>query len=226
VGVGRPFRYIGLGLAAFLALPYALTVIFALVPPPISTMMLWKWIAGSEINYTWQPIDKIAPSLRQAIFTSEDQRLCEHNGIDWPVLFQQVERAIGDDELPVRGASTITMQTAKNLFLWPSKSILRKLLEIPLALWIDLIWPKSRILEVYINVAEFGPGVYGAEAAARRFFKKSAATLTFSQAALLAAALPNPAVRPVANPGPRLQAIADNIMRRMPGSIPYMSCLR
>jgi len=189
-------------------------------------MMLWKWIAGNEINYTWQPIEKIAPSLRQAIFTSEDQRLCEHNGIDWPVLFQQVERAVGDDELPVRGASTITMQTAKNLFLWPSKSILRKLLEIPLALWIDLIWPKSRILEVYINVAEFGPGVYGAEAAARRFFKKSAATLTFSQAALLAAALPNPAVRPVANPDPRLRTIAGNIMRRMPGSIPYMSCLR
>jgi monofunctional biosynthetic peptidoglycan transglycosylase len=221
----RLLRRAGLALLALLAVPYVLTIMFPLGPPPASSMMLWKWVAGNGISYRWTPIEEIAPSLRQAVFTAEDQRLCIHNGVDWPALRAQVERALGDDEVAVRGASTITMQTAKNLFLWPSRSIVRKALELPLALWIDLIWPKSRILEVYLNIAEFGPGIYGAEAAARHFFNRSAARLSLNQAVLLAAALPNPIVRSVGNPNAGLRRLADSIRVRVAGSVPYMSCL-
>ena len=136
------------------------------------------------------PLEEIAPALRQSVVASEDNLFCEHNGFDWHALGE----VIGDlraGERP-RGASTITMQTAKNLFLWPNRNFLRKGLEAWLTPQIELLWSKQRILEVYLNIVEFGPGIYGAEAAARRHFGKSAAQLSRTEAARLAAVLPNP----------------------------------
>src|SRR6185436_4995918 len=121
--------------------------------------------------------------LQRAVIASEDGRFCQHHGVDWDEIEEAIERA--RDGIP-RGGSTISMQVVKNLFLWPSKSYVRKALEFPLTFAIEMAWSKPRILEIYLNIAEWGPGVFGAEAAARYHFGKSAATLTPSQAALLA----------------------------------------
>ena len=149
------------------------------------------------------PLDRISPYLQRAVITSEDGRFCQHRGVDWGEIEEAIERA--RDGIP-RGGSTISMQVVKNLFLWPSKSYVRKALEIPLTFAIELAWPKPRILEIYLNIAEWGPGVFGAEAAARYHFGKSAAALTPSQAALLAVSLPNPMERRAGAPGPGIAA--------------------
>ena len=137
-----------------------------------------------------------------------------------------VEDVFDDDEGPIRGASTISMQTAKNLFLWDGRSVLRKGLELPVALWMDLLWTKRRMIEVYLNIVEWGPGVYGAEAAAQKHFGKSAKQLNRREAALLAAVLPNPIKRRAGKPSRRVRSIADRIQLRMRAMGPYLTCLR
>lgn len=192
--------------------------------PPVSTLMLGRWLTLQGVERDHVGLDEISPHLALAVLTSEDGRFCEHGGVDWEVLRAVVEEA--DEDGPARGASTIPMQTAKNLFLWPGRSYLRKGLELPVALYLDLVWSKRRMMEVYLNVAEWGEGVFGAEAAARRYFRKPAKALTRREAALLASALPNPLARNPGRPSARHQALAARLMARMEATAPYAACLK
>ncbi len=143
-----------------------------------------------ELEYTWVDRDEIAWNAARAVIASEDQRFVEHRGIDFVSLDRALEDYRGGDDL--RGASTITQQVAKNVFLWQGRSFVRKALEAYFAVLIEMCWTKERILEVYLNVAELGPGVFGVEAASREYFGSNAAALNVADAALLAAVLPNP----------------------------------
>ncbi len=216
----------GLYVAAFLAAwPVVLTVIYTVVPPPVSNVMLLRLFTGNGLSKDWVSLDEMSPWLAKAVITSEDARFCEHYGVDWVEFQGVVEDVFDDDEGPIRGASTIPMQTAKNLFLWDGRFVVRKGLELPLALWMDLVWSKRRMIEIYLNIVEWAPGVYGAEAAAQHHFKKSAAKLSRREAALLAAVLPNPIKRKAGKPSKRVQAIANRILIRLNGMGPYLTCL-
>src|SRR5690349_3183689 len=142
------------------ALPLVLLPLYMFVNPPVTTVMLLKAIGGNGIDKTWTDIDQISPNLVRAVMTSEDQRFCVHHGIDWV----EVENALDDEDGRFRGASTITMQTMKNLFLWTGRSWIRKALEAPLALYGELFLSKRRIMEIYLNNVEWDEGVYGATA--------------------------------------------------------------
>lgn len=201
------------GLVALLA-PLALVVAFRFLPVPVTPLMLIRAAEGHGIDRTWVPYADIAPALAQAVIAAEDNLFCEQTfGFDTRALRAQMRRW-RDGERP-RGASTITMQTAKNLFLWPGRDMLRKALEAWLTPQIALAWPKARVLEVYLNIVEFGPGVYGAEAAAQAYFRKPASRLTRAEAARLAAVLPAPLHRTVAPPDAETQWRAAMIERRM-----------
>jgi monofunctional biosynthetic peptidoglycan transglycosylase len=208
-----------------IGLPYLLAVVYTVVNPPVSALMLWRLASGHGIDQRWVPLDSISPNLVQAVVTSEDARFCQHGGIEFDVLGELAGQAADGSE-PARGGSTITMQTAKNLFLWPSRSYVRKALELPLAFWIDLVWSKQRIVEVYLNIVEWGPGIYGAEAAARHHFGKPAAALSRREAALLAVALPDPLDRNASKPSRLLQRMAANLRLRVPATLSYLGCLR
>jgi monofunctional glycosyltransferase len=191
--------------------------------PPVSTLMLARWIDGEKAECHYVPLGRISEHLRTAVIASEDARFCRHRGVDWAALRQVISQkgAAG----PTRGASTIPMQTAKNLFLWPSRSYVRKAIEIPLALLIDLEWPKKRTLEVYLNLAQWGAGVFGAEAAAQHYFHKSADKLDEKEAALLATALPSPQHRNAARPSPRHAGLAVRLMARIRMAGPVTDCV-
>ncbi|NNM71000.1 monofunctional biosynthetic peptidoglycan transglycosylase [Enterovirga aerilata] len=191
-----------------------------IVVPPVSTLMLARWLSGESVARSYVSLAQISPQLPAAVIASEDARFCQHGGVDWSALHE----VITDEEGPSRGASTIPMQVAKNLFLWPSRSYVRKALEIPLAIVLDLLWSKRRMIEVYLNVAEWGEGTFGAEAAARRHFGKGARELSRREAALLAAALPNPLLRNPGRPSGRLRGLAGRIQVRMEGT--PTDCLR
>jgi monofunctional glycosyltransferase len=209
--------------AAVLLLPYALTPLY-LVVNPVSTPMIWRWLSGARVERSYVPFSAIAPVLPVTVIVAEDARFCSHSGIDWT----QVREAIGgaDDLSEARGGSTITQQVAKNLFLWQGRSFVRKALEFPLAYWIDLIVPKRRIMEIYLNIAEWGPnGAFGAEAGARYAFGKPAANLTPREAALMTAVLPNPARRSARHPGPGVRRLAGLYEARTRGSRALAQCL-
>jgi monofunctional biosynthetic peptidoglycan transglycosylase len=208
--------------AVALALVPAILVPVYRFVPPVSTLMAWEWVSRmGRIERTWVSFDAISPSLVATVMMSEDARLCSHNGVDWHEMNRVIVRS---DERP-RGASTIAMQSVKNLFLWPSRSYLRKLVEIPMALYADLVWGKRREIEIYLNIVEWGPGIFGAEAAARHYFHRSAAQLTLNQAALLAVTLPNPAVRDPSDPGPGLKELAQTVASRARLAGGYIDCL-
>lgn len=204
------------------------------IDPPFSMFMLARQLDAVaqgdfafRIAHDWRDLTKISPSLPLAVVASEDQNFANHHGFD----FEAIEKAQAHNERmteraekrgkPVqrlRGASTISQQTAKNLFLWSGGGwtrILRKGIEVWYTALIELLWPKQRILEVYLNIAEFGDGVYGAQAAARGFFRKDAASLTAAEAARLAAVLPSPKRYHAARPGPYVQRRANAIQRQM-----------
>ncbi len=209
-------------------LAYLLVLLLAVLAydtalPPVSTLMVAHWVRGEKMERRFVPLSRIAPSLVRASIAAEDGKFCRHHGIDWKAMQSAVERAARDAD-GANGASTITMQTAKNLFLWNGRSYVRKALEAPLAMGIDAIWPKRRIMETYLNIAEFGPGIFGAEAAARHYFGVSAAGLSASQSALLAAALPSPKKRNPARPDSYMQGYASSIGARMGHA--DTSCLR
>jgi len=220
----RPLRAAGFAVLVLLALPYAITPFYA-VGEPVSTVMLWRRMAGERVERQYVPLSRISPALSLAVIIAEDGRFCSHYGVD----FREIRDAIADaDDLDdLRVGSTITQQVAKNLFLWPGRSYVRKALEFPLALWIDLILPKRRILEIYLNIAEWGPnGEFGVEAGSRRAFGKSARDLTHYQAALLAAVLPSPAKRDAHAPGPGLRRLAGLYVARSGRSPEAANCLR
>jgi monofunctional biosynthetic peptidoglycan transglycosylase len=220
---GRIVRGIALAVLAFLLLPYLLAPLYRFVDPG-STLIAWRKLRGAPVEQTWVPLDRMAPVLMRSVVASEDARFCTHRGIDW----QEVQAAIDDAEdlSDVRGGSTITQQLAKNLFLWPGRSFVRKALEAPLALWMDLVLPKRRILEIYLNVAQFGPNQFGAEAGAQRAFGKPARNLSAGEAALLAAVLPNPVRRNAQKPGPGVRRIASRVQARAASSGPIDACVR
>lgn len=217
--VGRIVRAL-VRLALALAIVFtALLLLYRFVPPP-STLMLGRWLTFRTVERDWVPLSQISPYLIRAVIASEDQRFCSHAGVDWGEL----NAVLQDEDGPSRGASTLTMQTAKNLFLWPGRSYLRKGLELPMALAIDLAWPKRRVIEVYLNIAEWGDGIFGAEAAAQHHFGKPASRLTPAEAARLAGALPNPILRNPARPSRGLQSAAGRVQRRMNQLGPLGDC--
>lgn len=175
-------------------------LLFRFVNPPTSAFMLAYLVTDTnpELQQKWVTLSDISPWMPLAVVASEDQRFPEHHGVD----FAAIRKAVSEHKKGqgLRGASTITQQTAKNLFLWNGRSFVRKALEAGLAIAIDALWPKRRILEVYLNIAEFGRGVYGVEAASRRYFGIPASQLSQTQAARLAAVLPNPKVLSAAQP--------------------------
>jgi monofunctional biosynthetic peptidoglycan transglycosylase len=218
-------RWLAGAVLAIAAWPFVMTIVYAVVPPPASNLMLLRTIAGNRLDYRWVPLNQISPHLARAVITSEDARFCEHHGVDWIEFQNVVDDVFDDDEGPIRGASTITMQLAKNMFLWDGRSPIRKGLELPIAYWMDLVLSKRRLIELYLNEVEWAPGVYGAEAAAQHHFKKPAAKLTRREAALLAAVLPNPIKRKAGKPSRRVNSIANRIQVRMAGMGSYLACL-
>ena len=217
------FRWLLRVLLVLLALFAALVALWAYAPP-VSTLMLARWVMWRPVERVWTPLVGMGQALPLAVIAAEDGRFCRHGGVDWGAL-REVVAASGEDG-PARGASTIPMQAAKNLFLWPSRSALRKGLEIPAALVIDRLWGKRRVMEVYLNIAEWGDGLFGAEAAAQHHFHKPASKLTVREAALLAAALPNPMRRDSAHPGARQKRLAAIIQRRMALTPGLAECLK
>jgi monofunctional glycosyltransferase len=207
---------------AIVLLPFLLVPLYRFVNP-VSTLMLWRWARGARVERIFVPIERMAPVLPITVIASEDGRFCSHHGIDWRELRERLEDA--DDISEARGVSTITQQTAKNLFLWSRRSVVRKALEFPLALWIDLVLPKRRVLEIYLNIAEWGPnGQFGAEAASRYAFNKSVRALTAHEAALLAAVLPNPRRRSAKNPGPAVRRLAATYAARGAAQAALAAC--
>ena len=185
-------------------------VIFRFVNPPITAVMLADKLTGTTLHRKWVPLDDMSPQLPLAVISSEDGRFCRHWGVDWGAMREAIKAGA------VRGASTIPMQVAKNLYLWNGRSYVAKALELPLAYIMSLIWPKDRMIEVYLNVAEFGRGIYGAEDASRYYFGKSAADLTRHEAVLLAVTLPAPHIRNPRKPSFRMLRIARAVELRMP----------
>ena len=172
---------------AILAL-FVVSLIWGRFFPLPSTLIIGHIMTGNIPSWRWVSFDTLSPSLIKAVIASEDQRFCTHWGVD----FVELNAVLSDRSGPSRGASTLSMQVAKNIYLWPGRSYLRKALELPLALLLDLLWGKKRMMEIYLNIAEWGRGIFGAEAAAQFYFKKHASELTSDEAARLAASLPNP----------------------------------
>jgi monofunctional glycosyltransferase len=223
--VPRPLRVVLFALLVVLVAPYVIAPFYAF-GQPVSTVMLWRRMNDERVVRSWVTLSYVDPDLVRSVVVAEDGRFCEHYGID----FTQIQDAIQDaDSLEdVRGGSTITQQVAKNLFLWQGRSWLRKALEAPLALWIDLVLSKRRILELYLNVAEWGPnGEFGVEAGAERAFHRNAHRLGRTQAALLAAVLPNPHDRDAGRPGPGLRRLARlYVVRTAHSGRAATACLR
>jgi monofunctional biosynthetic peptidoglycan transglycosylase len=195
------------------ALPYLLAPLYR-VGHPVSALMAWRYLTGAPMSRQWIDLAAMSPPLPRSVVAAEDAKFCRHHGIDFGALREVIDDA-GEGEA-VRGGSTITQQVAKNLFLWPGRSIVRKALEFPLSLWIDLVLPKARILEIYLNVAELGPnGQFGAQTGAIYAFGHGASALSPREAALLAAILPNPHQRSARNPGPGLRRLAGTYMARV-----------
>ncbi|GAC1334035.1 MAG: hypothetical protein NVSMB26_16090 [Beijerinckiaceae bacterium] len=219
-------RLVRLLVFACLALAVLAVGLIALwrIVPPISTLMAARSLTFRRVERIYVPLARISPRLIAAVVTSEDALFCRHRGVDWGALNEVINDA--DEDGPSRGASTITMQTAKNLFLWPQRSVIRKGLEIPLALALDFVWPKRRTLEVYLNIAEWGDGLFGAEAASRRYFHKSAAELSQREASLLATALPNPILRDPSRPRRRQATLAAINASRVAEAGAYLDCVR
>jgi monofunctional biosynthetic peptidoglycan transglycosylase len=209
---------------ALILLPYVLLPLYRFVNP-VSTLMVWRWVTGQRVERAFVPLPQIAPALPLAVIVAEDGRYCSHRGVDFQELRGIFEDAEKFDEL--RGGSTITQQTVKNLFLWQGRSVVRKILELPLALWADLVLPKRRVMEIYLNIAEWGPnGQFGAEAGSRFAFGKSARQLGSGEAALLATVLPNPRVRSARQPRGDVRRLAGIYGARAASSSWAGDCVR
>ena len=195
------------------ALVLTSVAVHRLVPPPLTFLMVSRAMEGEGLSYRWKSLDDISPRLVEAVIASEDARFCAHHGFD----MEAIEKALKANERGgrIRGGSTISQQTAKNVFLWPGRDWIRKGLEAGYTVLIETLWGKRRIVEVYLNVAEWAPGVYGAEAAARHWFDKSAADLSAREAARLAAILPSPRRYNASSPGPYVRRRASRVQAAM-----------
>ncbi len=191
----RPLRTTFRAVIGFCICAALLTSAYRFVNPPITVLMIGQWIEQGRLERNWRSLDDISPHMPLAVIAAEDARFCSHFGFD----FIEIRKALAETDRR-RGASTITQQVAKNVFLWPDASWLRKGLEAGFTVLAEALWPKARTIEIYLNVAEFGPGIFGVEAAAQHAFGKSAADLTAAEAARLAAILPNPRERSAARP--------------------------
>jgi monofunctional glycosyltransferase len=208
-----------------LLIPYAVAPFYRVVDP-VPLPMLWRRMTGARVERIAVPLDRIAPALPLTVIVAEDGTFCRNRGIDLGAIREALQQS--DDDIGAsRGASTITQQVAKNLFLWSGRSIVRKALEIPLALWLNVVLPKRRVIEIYLNIAEWGPnGEFGAEAAARYAFGVSARNLDARQAAELAAILPNPVRRSARRPSALVRQLAALYMRRAAAHPAFDACLR
>ena len=179
--------------------PVLTVILYRFVPPPATPLMVIRLAEGKGWNHHWRPIGKVSPALPRALIAAEDARFCDHHGFD----FEALQKAYANNEKggKIRGGSTISQQTAKNVFLWPGRSYVRKGLEAYFTVLIETLWGKKRIMEVYLNSIEYGPGIYGAEAASRTYFKVGADQLTAQQSSRLAAILPSPLRWKAVNPG-------------------------
>jgi monofunctional glycosyltransferase len=221
---GRVLRVLMFGLLGVGLFVSALIFGYRWIAPPTTTLMLAQQFTGMPISRAWRPLDRMSPHLARAVIMSEDAGFCGHRGVDFSELERVYERGLEGGSRG--GGSTIAMQVTKNLFLWPSKSYVRKAIEIPLTLIADRWWGKRRTLEIYLNVAEWGPGVFGAEAAARAYFDKPASELSELEAALLAVALPNPLARNASDPSAQQRRMAAVVQTRMRSSARNVRCLK
>jgi monofunctional biosynthetic peptidoglycan transglycosylase len=220
----RLSKWAGIVLLIALLMPYLLAPLYRFINP-VSTLMLWRWATFSRVERVWVPLEAMAPVLPRTVMLSEDGRFCSHHGVDFSELRNVIDDV--DDFSELRGGSTIAQQSAKNLFLWPGRSIVRKVLEFPLALWLDLVLGKRRLMEIYLNIAEWGPnGEFGAEAAARHAFRKSARDVAAREAALLAAILPNPIRRSAAKPSSGVRRLAGIYEARARRDSGLTDCVR
>jgi monofunctional biosynthetic peptidoglycan transglycosylase len=203
-----------------LALPYLVAPLYR-AGHPASTLMAWRWLKGAPVSRQWIDLHAMSPYLPRSVVAAEDAKFCLHHGIDWDALNDAIEDA--EEGEVAGGGSTITQQVAKNLFLWQGRSFVRKALEFPLALWIDFVLPKQRILEIYLNIAELGPsGQFGVNAGAEYAFGRPASNLTPHEAALLASILPNPIKRSARNPGPGVRRLAGTyVVRAQSQELPH-----
>jgi monofunctional biosynthetic peptidoglycan transglycosylase len=220
---GKLARVVVVATIALLCVFVGLVILYAFAPP-VSTLMLGRKIEGKNYQRAYVRLNEISPALVASVVASEDARFCRNGGVDWGALREVLDKAKEDG--PKRGASTITMQTAKNLFLWPGRSPIRKGIEIPMALVLGAVWSKTRTIEVYLNIAEWGDGLFGVEAAAQRYFHKKASQLDAREAALLATSLPNPIKRDAAHPTSFQRRLAAGLMARARGSEEWLDCLR
>jgi monofunctional biosynthetic peptidoglycan transglycosylase len=211
-------------IAALILIPYVIAPFYRIIDP-VSTPMLWRWAIGARVERVWLPLDRISPALPLAVIGAEDGTFCHNRGIDLGAMREALEQY--DDTGRERGASTITQQTAKNLFFWQGRSIIRKALEIPLAVWLNLVLPKRRVLEIYLNIAQWGPnGEFGAEAGARYAFGKSARNLNAHEAAELAAILPSPGRRSARDPSALVRQLSSLYERRAEAFPRLDACIR
>jgi len=216
----RILRSVAILMVAWLALSWLVVLILRFVPPWTSAVMMERRLSalvhgqpGFEIHQRWVPWERVSPYVPLAMVAGEDQKFPFHHGFDVDAIQDAIDAA--DDGKRLRGASTISQQTAKNLFLPPDRTWTRKGIEAYLTVLIEALWPKRRILETYLNIVEWGPGRFGAEAAARADFKKPAAKLSVIEAARLAAVLPNPKEYSAVKPGPYVTRQAEVVAARM-----------
>ncbi len=220
----RALRMLVVAVLVLLLLPYLLVPLYRFVDP-VSMPMLWRWATGQRVERMALPLDRMSPALPRAVISAEDGSFCTHHGIDWRGMREAFFEA--DDISEMRGGSTITQQVVKNLFFWQGRSYVRKALELPLAVWTDIVLPKRRVLDIYLNVAQWGPtGQFGAEAGARYAFGKSARELTMREAALLAAILPSPRGRSARAPSATVRRLAGIYEARAARFEARAACLR
>lgn len=215
-------RALGAAVATAVAVPLVLALAYGFIDPP-SLPILRRQTDGQRVTQVWRPLSEMSPELVQAVVMAEDARFCMHWGVDLAQFYEVAQDAVQGE--PIRGASTVTMQVVRNLFLWPQRSYLRKAVEIPLAVWLDLVLSKDRILEIYLNVAQWGPDIYGAEAGANRWFSVPASSLTEPQALALATMLPAPGVRDPLRPTARQRASMARVAHELKRAPWVFTCL-
>lgn len=219
---GRIAVFFGKAVLVFVLASVGWVIAYRFVPVPFTWPMARDAVQGKHVERSWVPLSAVAPAVPRAIIGAEDARFCAHWGFDFEAMEAAAARnakakaraEASGKTARVRGGSTISQQTAKNAFLWPGRSYARKALEAYFTVLIEAIWGKPRIMEVYLNIAEMGPGIYGVEAAAQHYFNTSAAKLTTAQAARIAAILPQPIKRDAAKPGRFVKRYASRIEKR------------